>query len=500
MSITMLKPTKLCSFPPELLLNIFELAADSYDPQREPSIDVGNQSPWTKDLRVRKAIVRVCRIWREVALEGIYHRVYLHRVGQLCALVKMLEEKVGYRAWVRHIHGSLFVQQNWEKIYVRSVVKLLTLCPSCKSLSWRIAWDGDFNAPSSALSSLIGILCVGNLAKSTFLSSGTLCSLQKLKISLDFISFAIPDKKLSWALLPNLEDLTCEARQPFILSTLDIILHKIGMPNLQRLTIIVPRTTSKSVLSEKQVASICSSLERHGSSLSFFALDILAITENIGIGLGEIVNLAPNLVSLRFPAIALSASALSSAFESLREIELYAFDQFEVETPETYNPGNLTHFLDLAANRSKFPILQCLILCDQVNFSAPFDGLIESSCRDSAFQYFLSWTKKFRELGITLLQVDRKPLISIDQERWNGWTANGKDNGEPIVEDEFTELSDSSYIYESAESDLDFSSDSDSVATIHSIRSIEALEIFESTVEDEFADLESHGSEDSDGV
>ncbi len=63
---TMSNESKIRSFPPEILLHIFVLAADNYDPKREPSIDIGNRSPWSQDLqvRVKKADVRVCRMWR----------------------------------------------------------------------------------------------------------------------------------------------------------------------------------------------------------------------------------------------------------------------------------------------------------------------------------------------------------------------------------------------------------------------------------------------------
>ncbi len=48
---------------------IFDLAANHFDPRKAlgPSIDIGNDSPWSKDLRMKKALVRV---WQKLANHG----------------------------------------------------------------------------------------------------------------------------------------------------------------------------------------------------------------------------------------------------------------------------------------------------------------------------------------------------------------------------------------------------------------------------------------------
>ncbi len=134
--------------PAEVLLCIFDLAVGDFDPRKEPrpSIDIGNNSPWSKDLRMKKALVRVCKSWRIVAMPYLYCRVYLHRVGQLCALVKVLEnssrrrDSTGYSFWVHHVHGRFLVPTSWETVYYKNAIRLLTLCTSTRSFFWTITW------------------------------------------------------------------------------------------------------------------------------------------------------------------------------------------------------------------------------------------------------------------------------------------------------------------------------------------------------------------------
>ncbi len=63
--------------PAEVLLYIFDFATDDFDPRRQgPTIDVGD-SPWSTTLRMKKAIVCVCKKWRTVAIPDLYRRVLL---------------------------------------------------------------------------------------------------------------------------------------------------------------------------------------------------------------------------------------------------------------------------------------------------------------------------------------------------------------------------------------------------------------------------------------
>ena len=80
------------TFPEEILLYVFSYATNHWDSERhEPSIDIGASSPWSKDLRTKKALARVCKSWRRIATPFLYERVFLHRIGQLVSLVKVAE-------------------------------------------------------------------------------------------------------------------------------------------------------------------------------------------------------------------------------------------------------------------------------------------------------------------------------------------------------------------------------------------------------------------------
>jgi len=76
------------SIPLEVLADIFAFDDDFYE-KNEPSIEVGGQSPWAVDLRFKKAVMAVCRKWWAVGVRALFHRVYLHRIGQLCAFIKV---------------------------------------------------------------------------------------------------------------------------------------------------------------------------------------------------------------------------------------------------------------------------------------------------------------------------------------------------------------------------------------------------------------------------
>ncbi len=182
------KPTLLQTFPADVLLYIFDFAANHFDPrQQEPTIDVGDCSPWSMDLRMKKDLVRVCRNWRIVATRYLYHRIYLHRIGHLCALAKVLEESASghdggadYSSCVHHVHMQFYVHPSWEAVYFKSFVSLLKLCTSARSLSWRITWDGAGVDPVLARCSTLNF----TLLSQPSLRS-TLSSLQKLTLALD---------------------------------------------------------------------------------------------------------------------------------------------------------------------------------------------------------------------------------------------------------------------------------------------------------------------------
>ena len=59
-----------------------------------PRIAVGSSSRWALLLRLRKSLVLVCRSWYIAGIHDLYEHVYIHRVGQLPALVRTLEQSI----------------------------------------------------------------------------------------------------------------------------------------------------------------------------------------------------------------------------------------------------------------------------------------------------------------------------------------------------------------------------------------------------------------------
>ena len=129
----------------------------------ERTVPVGYSSRWSLALRVRKQLVLVCRAWWAAGISDIYANVYLHRVGQLPALVRVLEESAicesrtnegeaegsvgqplscdtgarGYGHWVTQITMDFHLPRSWLNVYREGTNRLLKLCPNLRSLVHR---------------------------------------------------------------------------------------------------------------------------------------------------------------------------------------------------------------------------------------------------------------------------------------------------------------------------------------------------------------------------
>ncbi len=343
MASTAAKPRPLETFPTELLLRIFSFAANNFDPKQEPSINDGNSSPWSKDLRVKKRIVRVCKKWRGVALPGLYHRVYLHRVGQLCALVRVLEESAGekqessgYCGWVQHIHGALLhCSELGDGLRQKNTEIVVPFCSSLTTFSWKTLWvvsepEDIHGHPSSNDSSIIRLICPPTRSLQKPIFQSTISSLRTLAFSLDSLSL-LPDQSscafLSTATFDNLEDLTCEAMVSPAIWSLDFVSSSFRMPGLRSLTISVPLHAPARELGGREVASIFRVLEHHGQRLTALVLDTLSVIQNAGENVKEILSLCPNLESLRCSdRVFLAIETLDTPFRPLRKLELLTRD------------------------------------------------------------------------------------------------------------------------------------------------------------------------------
>jgi len=83
---------------PCILRNIVHFAlSDFFDPtlngfERPVFLSRQHERKWTASVRFLKPFLLVCRSWNVVGTQALYYRVHLGRVGQLCGLVRTLEE------------------------------------------------------------------------------------------------------------------------------------------------------------------------------------------------------------------------------------------------------------------------------------------------------------------------------------------------------------------------------------------------------------------------
>lgn len=503
------KRSLLETFPAELLLYIFDLVADHYDPTRqEPSIDVGNRSPWSKDLRLKKALVRVCKTWRAVATPFLYLRIYLYRVGQLVALVKVLEESavghddVGYGSLVHHIHGRFYVHPTWEAVYLKSVVRLLALCTSIRSFSWKILWSGPEDAPVSVSCSTVNVMLLIQPSFRPFL-----ISLQKLELSLDRPydqETLLMIDRTPILILENLEELSFEAREPVLLEGFEFFSERFFLPKLHRLSINLV-SWPRDHLSNLEVSAVFILLGSFGARLSSLTLNTPQISTKIATrSLSDILRYTPNLRTLTcscqvFQPID-TASSNTTPFPNLQKLALFTpWGAISPVSPlDTMQRNCLEGFLLMASSRALFPALEAVTILDNSFPAVPMDGATPPSCHDVVYSYLFAWSGRFHEMGIALLGVGDELVAPANPEsgRWSGRNATDDeiDEEEGPVHTDPEDLSydsddvsfhDESSEYSSWDSEPD-DGDSDleqSAGGGHRIDSAEALEIFERTVE-----------------
>ncbi len=150
----------------------------------------------------------------------------------------------------------------------------------------------------------------------------------------------------------------------------------------------------------------------------------------------------------------------------------------------------------MASSRKIFPSLQTIAVYDQFKPNLPMDDNMAPLKHREAYSYLLAWTKRYREMGMTLVGVNDEPMAPEDPgpERWRGRNATADDSdGDDDVHTDPEDLSfpsDSEEVsdgFESSEyssSDLDSDDGNwDSESSGNEVGSAEALEIFRGTVE-----------------
>ncbi|KAJ7282841.1 hypothetical protein C8J57DRAFT_1296688 [Mycena rebaudengoi] len=132
--------------PHEILLIIFRYAsAPSWLLNRNGYLEASH-SILCSDLRMKIAIMGVCKNWHQIGIELLYKNVALRRIGQLPAFVRALEGRVGLGALVCRLNLSCFVPRGYSLLFQRETQKLISLCPRLE----HIAFNPPFTVPTLA--------------------------------------------------------------------------------------------------------------------------------------------------------------------------------------------------------------------------------------------------------------------------------------------------------------------------------------------------------------
>ncbi|EIM86558.1 uncharacterized protein STEHIDRAFT_156866 [Stereum hirsutum FP-91666 SS1] len=82
-------PVRFKQPPPEILRMIFGFATSA--PFSDPAVSHGPNSLWCQTMRTKKAVMLVCKLWRDVGAEFLYEDVVLRRPAQPALLLRTLE-------------------------------------------------------------------------------------------------------------------------------------------------------------------------------------------------------------------------------------------------------------------------------------------------------------------------------------------------------------------------------------------------------------------------
>ncbi|KLO11659.1 hypothetical protein SCHPADRAFT_998732 [Schizopora paradoxa] len=397
--------------PDEILFDVLELAANYHLDLslQEPSIGVGNCSAWSKDLRFKKGLLRVCKRWRILATPLIYDRIFVHRIGQLVALIRDLEER-GKGPLVHHIHGRLLVLPPWENVYVKYIIRLLELCNSARTFSWVAIWEHPKIERISARCSTVNFM----LHASPSIHS-TLRSLRKLTISLNrplqqhTNEQSHVSEDTSKLTFDNLEELTCEASDPAHVEGLSLVSSSFDTPQLKKLTIRAP--PDENYLSVRDPKSVYDALGSHGARLTSLKLDLDWSSHSESRCISSVLNLTPHLQELEITSFTFKAfdpnNVLVGPFPNLRKLTLFISNFYNSPTVFGLETDNrLPNYFEMAESRDAFPSLQTIALLDRDLPGAPLDSRIVPPSHKALYSRVSERAKRLHERGITLVDVD----------------------------------------------------------------------------------------------
>ncbi|KII93032.1 hypothetical protein PLICRDRAFT_694282 [Plicaturopsis crispa FD-325 SS-3] len=221
----------LCALPPASLL--------------DPTLHAGGRhSPWCMALRVKKALVLVCKAWWPVAMDTLYEEVMFRRPEQITAFIYALDSSTfDVESSVRSVGFLCFLPAGGTVI--RDLRGILGRCPHLRSLTWDPCyWAGLLARPVRILTCPAGLthLECGDTVNFRDLVSG----LRAVSRTLRFLAFILPTDlgldahrtQLFQADLEILETLRMKYTQTsFEHAALKTMVPHWTMPRLRRLTV-----------------------------------------------------------------------------------------------------------------------------------------------------------------------------------------------------------------------------------------------------------------------
>jgi hypothetical protein len=213
----------------------------------DSSLGGGPDSPWCLALRTKHAISSVCRAWRNVGIELLYHEVSFRRIHQAYIFLDILKDNPGNLGrFVRRMEVLCYIPSEEGDGPFRNVLgQILERCPRLVAVRYapvveQPSMQVQFQLPllDDVLSRVERLDCVGANNVSLIVPQlSRFSDLGSLFIDLDSVAPdmpALPESKLELSKLHTLH-LTFPAKECPLFST---ILEHWTLPNLEELTML----------------------------------------------------------------------------------------------------------------------------------------------------------------------------------------------------------------------------------------------------------------------
>lgn len=443
--------------PEEILLHILSMAC-SFDPSEStPSIDIGWQSPWAMDLRIKKSLVRVCRSWYITFTPELYRTVYIHRIGQLCALAHTLEESVprtsdtgtipstrpktlvqNIAKYVQHLYGCFQCFPTWTDVYRTSLIRILVNCQKLQSISWNPRWEMRGLSPQLTLPLIIQQLFYPDTEMKAPELLSRISVLFDLHCEDTDVIGGIP------VLLPCVKDLHCEAPNGASLAGLHTISAVWLLPKLVNFSVRVSEYLNPN---GEEIESLLLALQTFGKTLEHFTItspfpfNTRTVVPSEGLGVNDILDCCPSLRSLHFVATGLRK------FDAKRDGkgEVLPYSKLEHITIVIYgttggasggfmkNEAVVESILKAFADKKALPNLRAVAIRDV--YSTALEKLFSLSDRVS-FKFFQRWKRTYSVKNIVIVGGDGNEIMTEKREKMGCWTSGIKLDSDGDDQDE----------------------------------------------------------------